>query len=225
MRNKQKERLFSLGLAIIFAVSTTVPCYFTRETTDTDMKFVPTLATKVEETINDPLSELKAPVHIVYERMIKEDDILEEPEIQEPTYKDFVVPFNFGFKSYMGYKCITSKSSPQYVLQHERAYTGDYGIRQVDGRFCAAIGSYYTTEIGTLFDLILENGTIIPCILADQKADKDTCSKNIVTEHNGCLSEFVVDMQELNSKAKQMGDISYCNDDWNSPVAVIRIYN
>lgn len=141
------------------------------------------------------------------------------------TYKEFDVPRNSGFKSYMDYRCITSTGSKQYKLQHTSAYTGKYGIRQIDGRYCVAIGSYFTTEIGTYFDLVLENGTIIPCVLGDAKADCDTDSNNIITKHNGCLSEFVVDTSSLHHKAKQMGNISYCNDDWNSPVAKIRVYD
>lgn len=140
------------------------------------------------------------------------------------NYVEYDVPKTTGFKSYMAYQCITSPSSPQYTLQKNRAYTGKYGIRQVDGRYCVAIGSHFTTKIGTLFDLILENGTIIPCILADQKADEDTDSNNIVTNHNGCMSEFIIDLTSLKHSAKRDGDISSCTKKWNSPVKTIRIY-
>lgn len=139
-------------------------------------------------------------------------------------YKEYSVPETSGFKSYMSYAAITSKSSPQYKMQHEKAYTGKNGIRQVDGRYCVAIGSYFTDEIGTLFDLVLKNGTVIPCILSDQKADKDTDLQNIVTKHNGCLSEFIVDMDKLKSSIKKMGDVSYFDETWNSPVDLIRVY-
>ena len=139
-------------------------------------------------------------------------------------YKEYDVPKTSGFKSYMSYKCITSTSSPQYKLQKNKAYTGKYGIRQVDGRYCVAIGSHFTSKIGILFDLILENGIVIPCILSDQKADEDTDSRNIVTKDNGCLSEFIVDQDTLSKSAKRQGDISYCTKKWNSPVDSIRIY-
>lgn len=139
-------------------------------------------------------------------------------------YRRYEVPSTSGFKSYMSYKCITSTGSEQYKLQHQKAYTGKYGIRQVDGRFCVALGSYFTSKVGTLFDLVLENGTVIPCILSDQKADKDTDSQNIVTEHNGCMSEFIVDLGSLVTSAKQQGDISYCNEKWNSPVKYVKVY-
>ena len=134
------------------------------------------------------------------------------------------VPRNH-IKSYMGYHMITATSSPQYRLQHTLAYTGNYGIRQVNGRYCVALGSAYITKIGTYFDLILENGTVIPCILADQKDDKDTDSSNKITEHDMSLTEFVVSEWSLSSNVTRMGDISYAANSWNSPVKYIKIYD
>ena len=61
--------------------------------------------------------------------------------------------------------------------------------------------------------------------MADIKADRHTDSNNIVTIANGCLTEFIVDSSALNRKAKRMGDISYCNEDWNSRVEKIRVYD
>ena len=141
----------------------------------------------------------------------------------KPKYRDYDVPSNKGFKSYMHYGAITSTSSKQYILQ-KKAYTGKYGIRQVNGRYCVAIGSYFNSRIGMMFDLILENGAVIPCIMADQKSDKHTDSSNIITTHNGCLSEFIVDVYALDKDAKKHGDISYCNDKWKSPVKKVRVY-
>jgi hypothetical protein len=123
----------------------------------------------------------------------------------------------------MPYKAITSVSSPQYKLQ-QQAYTGKHGIRMVNGRYCVALGSFYTNKIGQNFDLVLENGTVIPCVLADQKADKDTNGNNQVTSHNGCMSEFIVDSNSLDRTAKKMGDISYCEECWKSPVKQIILY-
>ena len=132
-------------------------------------------------------------------------------------------PKTSGVKSYMPYKAITSVSSPQYKLQ-QQAYTGKHGIRMVNGRYCVALGSFYTNKIGQNFDLVLENGTVIPCVLADQKADKDTNGNNQVTLHNGCMSEFIVDSNSLDRTAKKMGDISYCEECWKSPVKQIILY-
>lgn len=129
-------------------------------------------------------------------------------------------------KSYMSYRMITATSSPQYRLQYTKAYSGNYGIRQVRGRYCVAIGSYYATRIGTYFDLVLENGTVIPCILADQKADCDTDASNRITEHDGSLTEFVVDTDGMGHQVKNVtGDISYSCRAFNSPVRNIVIYD
>lgn len=140
-------------------------------------------------------------------------------------YTLYDVPSTSGFKSYMDYRAITSTDSMQYKLQNKYAETGDYGIRMVDGRYCVAVGSHFTSDIGQYFDLILENGTVIPCVLADQKANNHTDSNNIVTMHNGCMSEFIVDINYLANPARNLGNISYCNDSWDSKVVQVRVYN
>ena len=139
------------------------------------------------------------------------------------NYKDYTVPLTSGFKSYMPYTAITSKSSPQYKLQ-QQCQTGLYGIRVKDGRYCVAIGTGFNADVGTYFDLILANGTVIPCIVADIKSDKHTDSSHMVTKESGCLTEFVVDSGSLNRMVNKMGDISYCSDKWNSRVEKVRVY-
>ena len=141
---------------------------------------------------------------------------------KKATYSSYNVPSNTGFKSYMPYKAITNETSKQYKLQ-QRAYTGDYGIRMIDGRYCVVLGSYFTKEIGTYFDLILENGTVIECILGDIKSSVHTKEDNI-TSFNGCVSEFIVDTNHLAENAKTSGDISNCNSEWDSPVIKINFY-
>ena len=136
----------------------------------------------------------------------------------------YSVPSYSGYKSWMDYGTITMNGSEQKILQNEYAYTGKYGIRQINGRYCVAIGSYFTTEVGTYFDLILENGEVIPCVLADRKDDGDTDSDNIFTSDNGCATEFVVDVEALKYSALNNGDISACCGEWDSPVETIKIY-
>ena len=72
---------------------------------------------------------------------------------------------------------------------------------------------------------MLENGTVIPCIISDEKDPYDTDEDNIFTSDNGCCTEFVVDTDVLNSRASMMGDISYCDENWMSPVEKIKIYD
>ena len=134
------------------------------------------------------------------------------------------IPNTEGFKSFMSYKTITDTSSKQYKIQKEYAYTGEFGIRQVNGRFIVAIGTAFDTEVGTYFDLVLKNGEIIPCILGDIKDNRHTLSDNITTANNGCVSEFIVDVPKLKKDIKIHGDISYARSSWDSPVVKIRVY-
>lgn len=147
-------------------------------------------------------------------------DLISNQKITSTTY---YAPYN-RIKSYMPYTAITSRSSAQWKLQ-QSAYTDTYGIRQVNGRFCIAVGSAYTSKIGQYIDLVLENGTTIHCILADQKADKDTNAENTITEHDGSLVEFIVSSGNLSSTVKRMGDISYATESWNSMITQIIVYD
>lgn len=140
------------------------------------------------------------------------------------NYRDYTVPITSGFKSYMPYTAITNKASKQFKLQ-QMASTGAYGIRTVNNRYCVAIGTAFNAQVGTYFDLILENETVISCIVSDIKADKHTDKNNMITVSNGCLTEFIVNSSALDRNAKRMGDISYCCDEWNSRVEKIRVYD
>lgn len=140
------------------------------------------------------------------------------------NYRDYTVPITSGFKSYMPYTAITNKASKQFKLQ-QMASTGAYGIRTVNNRYCVAIGTAFNAQVGTYFDLILENETVISCIVSDIKADKHTDKNNMITVSNGCLTEFIVNSNILDRNAKRMGDISYCCDEWNSRVEKIRVYD
>ena len=140
-------------------------------------------------------------------------------------YREIAVPAHSkDFKSYMSYKAITRKSSLQYKLQANYAYTGLYGIRMVNNRFCVAIGSYFGTQIGQYFDLVLANGTVIPCIMGDLKANQDTDRQHIFSR-NGCCSEFLIDKSALVRPVKNSGNVSSATPEWNSPVVAIRVYD
>lgn len=141
---------------------------------------------------------------------------------KKPKYTTKSSPSN-TFKSYMDYRCITTKSSPQYKLQHDEAYTDSRtGIRMVNERYCIALGSYYATRIGTKVDLVMKSGKIIKCILADQKADEDTVN-NHKQHPDGSVIEALVDTNSLPQEVKRMGDISYVNP-FKGSIKKIRIY-
>lgn len=137
-------------------------------------------------------------------------------------YNIVKIPENSGFKSYMSYTAITNKTSNQYELQLE-AHTGNYGIRMVDDRYCVVVGSYFNKKVGDYFDLILENGTIIKCVLGDVKSSVHTLD-NDITSFNGCVSEFIIDNKYLHNDIKTSGNISMANKLWDSPVKEIKFY-
>ena len=165
-------------------------------------------------------------VYIEYEdsnigAYIKREDI----SVNQPESFEYFIINKIKFKSYMPYTSITDKASKQYELQDTYAYTGIHGIRQVNHRYCVAVGTAFNTNIGDYVDLILENGEVIPVIISDIKADKDTDSRNITTKANGCVSEFIVDTDFLHKEAKKNGSISFCKNEWDSPVVSIKVYN
>lgn len=184
-----------------------------------------THATNVEDTIY-VLNDSKVPeanTETTYAKIIEERvSLSQETENIEETKQVYSVPTNNGFKSYMYYTAITSTNSLQYKLQR-MAYTGNYGIRMVNERYCVAVGTAFGMQVGQCFDLVLQNGTVIPCVLADVKADGDTDSSNIFTG-NGCCSEFLVDKEAFSSSARRMGDVSYCTNEWQSPVVWVHVY-
>ena len=146
---------------------------------------------------------------------------------EELFYVDLDVPLNKPFKSYMDAKFITSDGSVQYQLKY--SYTLDNtGIYMVDGRYACALGSYYTTDIGTKFDIIMNSGEIIPCILADCKADEHTDNLGQYTISNDSIVEFVVDTSTLipniSNRWGNTGDVSTLGGIFDGEISYIRIY-
>jgi hypothetical protein len=130
---------------------------------------------------------------------------------------------NNYFKSFMGHKTFGAKSN-QYRLQCV-AQTDVNGLRTVNGRYCVALGTYYTSNIGQYFDLVLANGVTIPCVLGDVKADAHTDATNTYTRFNGCMSEFIVDRRWLNPVIKQSGNVSSLFETWDSPIVKVIVYD
>lgn len=162
---------------------------------------------------------LRAPV-VVAKNATEEVGAVSEEEPQ--ILKEYTIPSYEGFKTWMPYQAITSRSSAQYKLQ-QQAYTDSNGFRKVGDRFCVAIGTHFGLEVGKEFTLVLENGERIDCIVGDIKANRDTESNRIFTRATRCMSEFIVDKNCLNNKVKQMGDCSYAYN-WNSRVVKLLIY-
>lgn len=131
-----------------------------------------------------------------------------EPEPAEPAepvdYEQLLcdaAPYNIpvegdGFiHPYMDYKKITSKVSRQWaVVNSEDAHSDPTtGLRMVGNRYCIAIGQGYGMCAGDKVDVVLSDGSYIPCILGDMKAviDTDEFMQYHLSDHD--VVEMIVD--------------------------------
>jgi len=183
----------------------------------------------VSKTFSDALREAR----IAEEKKMKEEmndaECCEtpEPESQEKELGSYTIYDSPGgsFKSFMSWRCITSRSSMQWKLQNWAAYTAPSGIREIDGRLCVAVGSYYNAPIGAYIDLIMENGATIKCIMADQKADEHTDPTHRWHSSDGSVGEFLVEKDALSQTVRQMGDISYVSPELEGNISQIKVYD
>lgn len=109
------------------------------------------------------------------------------------------------WKPYERYWKINKKDSAQYKLQ-QKAYTGDYGIRMVDGRYCVALGTGWATKIGTKLDIYMDTGEIIPVILGDAKRDEHCDPSHRIAQEKREVIEFIVDETKIPDKVKGCGN-------------------
>lgn len=142
--------------------------------------------------------------------------------IGDPIGQTKSVPNQNGFFSYMDADCITDTKSKQYTLKKDYRLDSS-GIWTYDGRWCVAVGSYYTKEIGKYIDICLKNGTVITGILSDCKSDKDTDSTRRQNS-NGSIVEFVVNESSLSKEVKKHGNCAFAYKQWQSEVDHIDIY-
>ncbi len=117
------------------------------------------------------------------------------------------VPVDNSFKSYMSYRAITNTASDQYAFQ-QQCVTDHNGLRVYNGRYCIAVGTYYTNEVGVNIDVVMQNGTVIPCVTGDIKSDTHTDVTNRQIPVNGNVVEFIVDTAVLPNSVRVSGDVS-----------------
>lgn len=130
-----------------------------------------------------------------------------------------------GKKTYEPYTTITSVNSWQYKLQ-QKAYTNEDGFRMINGRYMIATGSGVSHDIGRYIDIVLENGTVIPCVIGDAKDDARTDQEfHIMTKKSHCVSEFLVDTSVMNPDLQLSGNMSNYREEWNSKVVKFILYD
>ena len=153
-----------------------------------------------------------------------ESFIVESSLMEVLTVKD--VPYSStykGKKTFEGSDKITNWS--QYDLLKISSCNSE-GFMIYDDRYLVALGSYFTKDIGQYFDLVLENGTIIPCILGDVKNDIHTDNTyHAFTVASDDCSEFIIKGDVLSKKIWKAGDVSVAYSEWDSPVRQVILYN
>ena len=129
------------------------------------------------------------------------------------------------FKSFMDYKAITDKSTPNYNFTHENAnfHVGKSGLTYYqDGENTypvVAVGSGISDKIGQLIEVTLDNQghpNTLRCVIGDQKDNGDTDpTTHTVHKNDHSVIEFLVDydrLKEANPTAANMGDLTYLNN-------------
>ena len=125
-------------------------------------------------------------------------------------------------KTFESYRLLTAYDQGKF---QKICTTDENGFRKYDDRYCVAVGTNFNMSIGQYFDVQLENGIIIKCVVGDIKADEHTDKTNTFTTHSWCCTEFIVDRKLIPKKVSTMGDVSYLSDDFNSKVVKFTVYD
>jgi hypothetical protein len=176
---------------------------------------------QIVSNIRDELKEAKKVAKEEQEQKELEKELQAE---KNGLGKEYTIPESLRseFKSYMSYTAVTSVSSPQYkLLNSEKASTdSESGVRMYDGRYCIALGSHFTSKIGTKVDLVLANGTVLKCVLGDQKSDRDTDATHTYHEADGSVVEFIVDSGVFGNVKDSSGTVNFVKG-WSGKVKKI----
>ncbi len=120
---------------------------------------------------------------------------------------------NSEFKTYMDYRAVKSRTSPQYKYIKRWGWSDYDGFMRADSErdlgiednyYMIALGSYYGTEIGTKYKITTDAGNVFYGVLCDQKADCHTNSTHQYAGNNDVV-EFIVDTRKLHKTVKRTG--------------------
>ena len=154
----------------------------------------------------------------------------DEPKhVIDVTYTSLGVPnINSSFKTWMDYRCVTDRRSPQYNYIHTWGWTDDQGFMRASGErdlgitddyYMVALGSYYGSGIGTKYRITTTTGRVFYAVLCDQKANMHTNSTHQYASHNDIV-EFIVNTSCLNRDVKSAGSANVYMP-LNGPIASI----
>lgn len=208
MNKNNNIRMMSLSCGVILASS--VMLGFTPQVKSKGTVQLPESFYKIEEMESTKLYE--------WEEILIERARYDVPKtVQKNGHK---IEYE-GFKSF----------EPSYQITYGEAgalnresITNENGFQMINDRYLVAIGTKYNLTIGQYFDIVLENGIIIPCVMGDTKADVDTDDSNMITMQTKCATEFIVTIDKLPNEAQVSGNVSSLCEEWDSPVKTIITY-
>ena len=208
---------------------------------DNDMqKFTPdNNLTIPEEKITDDFTSINTNATPIEHRTAI---TLQDEKLTHTAEKTVLKTVNFPagigqFKSFMDYKAITDKTTPNYNFTHENAnfHVGKSGLTYYqDGENTypvVAVGSGISDRIGQLIEVTLDHQghpNTLRCVIGDQKDDGDTDpTTHTVHKNDRSVVEFLVDynrLKEANPTAVNMGDLTYLdNSQFNLKGSVAKV--
>lgn len=152
-----------------------------------------------EPIYNEIIQEAKAIEDVALARTIEPP----EPIVQ---YEAIKMLYTSSVKTYMDYRAITDKTSPQYQFIHSDEITicEDGFLRDSEGYIGVAMGGYFG-EVGSRYICRLDNGAEIKVVKVEMKAEQDTV-QGFYGKDNYDIIEFVID-----TKAQWMQDNKWEN--------------
>lgn len=214
-----KSTIISVGVIMNLFLNTVIICQI--EDIFTTQKAIIEKENNTYYAIGDAVNYLSDEMYKAVNTIIIPEDISCQSGIKSKnTITEYAIPnYETSFKTYMDYRCITDKTSAQYMLQME-AYTDDMGLRKYEDHYVVAMGTYYSDNVGDTFKITLDNDYSFNVIIGDIKADCHTDSKNMyspVYDENGNfvsanVIEFIVDTNTLDRSVTKLGTVSAYDD-------------
>lgn len=214
-----KLTIISVGVIMNLFLNTVIICQL--EDIFTTQKAIIEKENNTYYAIGDATNYLTEEMYKAVDTIIIPEDISCKSGIKSKNnITEYSIPnYDTSFKTYMDYRCITDKTSAQYMLQME-AHTDDMGLRKYEDHYIVAMGTYYSDNVGDTFKITLDNNTSFNVIIGDIKADCHTDSKNMYSpvydEDGNFVSanviEFIVDTKKLDRSVKKLGTIEAYDD-------------
>ena len=120
--------------------------------------------------------------------------------------------------SYMGWQCITDRSSNQYRLRETAGMNFDKeGFARIGDRYVVATTTTFG-NVGDYIDVVQSDGTIIKCIIGDIKNQNDAGCNKWGHSNGNCVVEFVVDKASWYDTEKTVVGL---HPEWNQNISKI----